>query len=80
MRYVFVVNLLLSASCLFGQIEWQALPDAPNFIGALSKLDDVHFIDPEIGWTINSFGEVFKTINGGDNWENKGNLGEFFNQ
>jgi len=77
MRAIFVLALISFFGVLFGQLEWRPLPEAPNLTGSLSKLDDVYFINSEMGWTLNSFGEVFKTVDGGINWESKGNLGEF---
>ncbi|MEM8585062.1 MAG: T9SS type A sorting domain-containing protein [Bacteroidota bacterium] len=77
MRVKLVCILISCASLLLGQIGWRPLAEAPNLTGALSKLDDVHFINAEIGWTLNSLGEVFKTVDGGNSWENLGDLGEF---
>ncbi|MEM9918973.1 MAG: YCF48-related protein [Bacteroidota bacterium] len=64
-------------STVSAQSNWQTLANAPNFIGPFSKLDDVHFIDLQTGWTINSLGTVFKTEDSGQNWTEQTNLGEF---
>ncbi|MEM6395356.1 MAG: YCF48-related protein [Bacteroidota bacterium] len=77
MKTKLLFALLILSTSLTAQLEWQALPDAPNFIGDLSKLDDVYFINPQTGWTINSLGEVFKTEDGGETWANQGDLEEF---
>ncbi len=56
---------------------WSPLPNAPNFIGPFSKLDDIHFIDANKGWAINLLGDVYKTQDGGDTWDKLTNLDTF---
>lgn len=36
---------------------------------ASSRTDDIWFIDPQIGWLVNSNGEIRKTTNGGASWQ-----------
>ncbi|MEM9050638.1 MAG: YCF48-related protein [Bacteroidota bacterium] len=62
---------------IYGQNQWQPQENAPNFIGDFSKLDDVYFHDEELGWTLNSFGDVFRTEDGGETWNQLDNLGVF---
>lgn len=44
---------------------WRRLPMAPTISG---KQDDVYFINPAVGWSINGQGQVFHTIDGGESW------------
>lgn len=46
--------------------EWQKLEGYPLRYG---RTDDLHFFNPEKGFTINSQGHVVKTNDGGVNWE-----------
>lgn len=36
---------------------------------ASSRTDDIWFIDPMVGWAVNSNGQIIKTTDGGDTWE-----------
>lgn len=36
---------------------------------ASSRTDDIWFIDPLVGWAVNSNGQIIKTTDGGDTWE-----------
>jgi photosystem II stability/assembly factor-like uncharacterized protein len=36
---------------------------------ASSRTDDVFFIDPNVGWAVNSNGQVLKTTDGGGHWD-----------
>ncbi|MGB3081001.1 MAG: hypothetical protein WBB31_18105, partial [Saprospiraceae bacterium] len=33
-----------------------------------NRYDDIYFINENIGWTVNSEGNIFKTIDGGLTW------------
>ncbi|MEO1626602.1 MAG: T9SS type A sorting domain-containing protein [Bacteroidota bacterium] len=68
--------LVLCSLCP-AQSDWTALPTAPNFIGPMSKLDDVFFLNAELGWTLNGRGEVYKTEDGGQSWRLLTDLNEF---
>lgn len=35
---------------------------------ASSRTDDIWFIDPQVGWAVNSNGQIVKTTDGGNNW------------
>src|SRR5215203_1223616 len=35
---------------------------------ASSRTDDIWFVDPQIGWAVNSNGQIIKTTNGGASW------------
>lgn len=45
--------------------RWEEMPTAPSING---KQDDVYFIDPLQGWSVNGLGRIYKTTDGGDNW------------
>jgi photosystem II stability/assembly factor-like uncharacterized protein len=36
---------------------------------ASSRTDDIFFVDPNVGWAVNSNGQVLKTSDGGDHWD-----------
>ncbi|ODG99863.1 hypothetical protein A4S05_36050 [Nostoc sp. KVJ20] len=36
---------------------------------ASSRTDDIWFIDPMVGWAVNSNGQIIKTTDGGDTWK-----------
>lgn len=40
-----------------------------GYLPGVGRYDDVYFIDPLTGWTINTNGEIFKTTDGGANWD-----------
>jgi photosystem II stability/assembly factor-like uncharacterized protein len=70
MKLLLLLSLLLITVKTYSQpLMWRALPSAPeNFI----KLDDCYFTNESTGWVISSIihpGEVYKTTNGGYNWE-----------
>lgn len=44
---------------------WTTLPTEPY----KGKQDDIHFIDPDHGWYGNGAGKLFRTADGGANWE-----------
>lgn len=51
---------------LFAQTaEWKVLTNPPE----AARYDDMSWVTPEIGWTINSSGQIWKTSDGGVNWE-----------
>lgn len=45
--------------------EWQRLPNAPSIQG---KQDDVYFLDPLEGFSVNGEGRIFHTSDGGEQW------------
>ena len=58
---------LLLTTLFYAQDGWFELPNAPSDIG---RFDDVFFITDDIGWAANGpGGVVFKTIDGGDSWQ-----------
>jgi photosystem II stability/assembly factor-like uncharacterized protein len=47
-----------------GQLRWHNT-GAPR---ASSRTDDIWFLSPEVGWAVNSDGNILKTSDGGDTW------------
>src|SRR5688572_21564513 len=46
--------------------SWQALPAAPEIQG---KQDDVYFVTPEYGLSVNGLGRIYRTMDGGGVFE-----------
>jgi photosystem II stability/assembly factor-like uncharacterized protein len=36
---------------------------------ASSRTDDIFFVDPNVGWAVNSNGQILKTSDGGAQWD-----------
>lgn len=65
MKTKLLLLILLSGVYGFSQPAWhEVLPPAEG-----SRFDDVFFLNPELGWAAGSGGYIFKTTDGGDNWE-----------
>lgn len=47
--------------------SWSKLPTVPY----RGKQDDIFFIDTKVGWYVNGAGKIYKTIDGGANWQEK---------
>src|SRR5262249_7983306 len=47
-------------------LRWQRLAQAPTVKG---KQDDLFFIDPQVGWSVNGRGNIFHTRDGGATWK-----------
>ena len=50
-------------------LQWHALPNAPVASNIIGRHEDVYFVNPENGWVVNLFGEIYKTTNGGNSWQ-----------
>lgn len=73
---------LLIAALICGflaQIEaqsvWNYLPNAPDSNG---RIDDVFFLNSQLGWSADSGGRIFKTTDGGATWENVYSTNSYF--
>ena len=65
-------NVLSGAFILFfifpvyGQTgQWSGLPNAPV---PSSRINDVFFVNPRIGWVVSGAGLIYRTTNGGTSW------------
>jgi photosystem II stability/assembly factor-like uncharacterized protein len=70
-----IVNLIagvLFCSMSYAQGGWAALP-----VANASRYDDVHFIDDKTGIACNSSGQIFKTTDGGKNWQLKASTNQY---
>jgi photosystem II stability/assembly factor-like uncharacterized protein len=47
----------------------QALTWRPTTAPVATRYDDIWFVTPEIGWAVNSNGQILKTTAGGASWE-----------
>lgn len=68
-KFILLIFLLSISTKIFSQQQWRMLPGAPKNI---IKLDDGYFINHTTGWVISglsSVKEIFKTTNGGVNWQ-----------
>jgi photosystem II stability/assembly factor-like uncharacterized protein len=61
-----LITLVFFSSLHTGAQEWQKMTSAPDFRG---KQDDIHFIDEQRGWYVNGAGKIYKTSNGGVDWQ-----------
>lgn len=59
---------------LQAQSEWQHLPNSPQS----GRIDDVFFLNEQLGWCATSGGEIWKTSDGGTTWEIKHNSNSYF--
>ena len=46
-------------------VPWVPLAEAPHING---KQDDLHFVTPELGWSVNGLGNIHRTTDGGQTW------------
>jgi photosystem II stability/assembly factor-like uncharacterized protein len=61
-----ILLLQLSTSPASAMSGWTELPNAPV---AELRHNDVFFVNPNLGWVVNSYGEIHRTTNGGESWE-----------
>lgn len=52
------------------QIHWEWVPSAPTFTPVdTDKITDITFVDDTVGYLITNTAKVYRTQNGGDNWD-----------
>jgi photosystem II stability/assembly factor-like uncharacterized protein len=49
-------------------LKWRALPRAPVMPPG-GRTDDIWFVNPQIGWAVNSNGQIINTTDGGGSWK-----------
>lgn len=64
-RLLLLCSIFLTAITLQAQYNWQQLIAAPSNGG---KQDDIYFVTPDVGWSINGSGRIYKTTDGGSSW------------
>ncbi|MCC7507468.1 MAG: T9SS type A sorting domain-containing protein [Saprospiraceae bacterium] len=57
--------ILLCAMPLAAQYNWQLLAQSPQ---NGQKQDDAFFLNPNLGWSVNGSGRIYKTTDGGATW------------
>ncbi len=58
---------LIFSSSLFSQTSsWHVLPNAPN---TSDRFEDTYFLNPNTGWVIYYPGRIYRTTDGGHNWD-----------
>lgn len=77
-RYV----LLLIFNCIsivsIAQIMgWNYLPNAPVATSS-ARFDDVYFINTDTGWAVNGTGLIYKTSDGGNEWNIQFSVNQYF--
>jgi photosystem II stability/assembly factor-like uncharacterized protein len=50
----------------YAGLAWRFLPGAP---GVRGKQDDLYFVSPLQGWSVNGEGNIYRTTDGGERWE-----------
>ena len=58
------IVLAVSARTTTAEPSWQALPAAPK----TSRIDDLHFLNSQLGWIATGDGAIFRTDDGGSSW------------
>ena len=65
-KIVLVISiLLLQIWALSAQYNWETLSQSPQ---NGQKQDDVFFLSPTLGWSVNGSGRIYKTRDGGATW------------
>jgi photosystem II stability/assembly factor-like uncharacterized protein len=42
--------------------------------GGVRRYDDIHFLSEAIGWAINNTGQILRTVDGGEHWQEQANF------
>jgi photosystem II stability/assembly factor-like uncharacterized protein len=63
---LYLLLLFLFGSNVGAQSTWHYLPEAPSGGG---RIDDVFFLNSQLGWSADGAGRIFKTTDGGATWE-----------
>lgn len=65
-KHIFTAAILLLQTWqAAAQYDWQLLDKSPQ---NGQKQDDVFFLNPALGWSVNGSGRIYKTTDGGANW------------
>src|SRR5215217_1640561 len=62
----FAVRRLMESSVMAEQdadLQWH-----PTCAGTAARYDDIWFADPQVGWAVNSNGQIVNTTDGGVRW------------
>lgn len=61
-------SMILSLCLWYGAVisqDWNVLPESPS----AGRFEDIYFVDAQTGWVISREGEMYKTTDGGEQWE-----------
>ena len=61
LHYLFLFLTLLTAQTG----TWIELPNAP----VVTRFNDIQFLNENLGWAVNGWGQIYHTPDGGDSWE-----------
>lgn len=59
-----ILALCLCYAAVIAQ-NWNILPESPS----AGRFEDIYFVDDQTGWVISRQGEMYKTVDGGEQWE-----------
>lgn len=62
---LFITLFYLFVGSLLAQYNWEMLPNSPQ---NGQKQDDIFFLSPTLGWSVNGSGRIYKTVDGGASW------------
>ena len=65
-KIILIITILCSVQFQMNAQTWKKLHNAPSIKG---KQDDLFFINTETGWSVNGQGKIFKTTDGGEQWD-----------
>lgn len=66
---------ILLVAHISAQSTWHYLPNAPS---GFSRIDDVFFLNSQLGWSAGANGRIFKTTDGGLTWANVYSTNAYF--
>ncbi len=74
--------VLLSVFCqtytALSQPQWRTLPNAPVAPDFVGRHDYIFFINSRLGWVVNGAGQIYRTSDGGESWENQFSASVYF--
>ena len=60
-----IAFLFFSKAIIFGQVnQWVELPNSPE----ASRFNDIYFLNNNLGWAANGWGQIYFTNDGGLTW------------
>jgi photosystem II stability/assembly factor-like uncharacterized protein len=73
-KFILIPGLFLFMAYQALSQQWGTVGYVPSAV----RYDDIYFVDSLIGWTVNSNGGIYKTINGGRSWEESFMADDYF--
>jgi len=73
--FSFLFSLLVFPQQISQNYDWFiADPNLPK----AARYDDISFVNPSLGWAVNSSGQIFRTTNGGNSWTQQLQISAYF--